>query len=64
MENLWDVVGIVEYPSMKAFMNMVDSDEYKANTIHRGAGLAGQTLLFGRTPPTTTWVSRFKNWAD
>ena len=37
---------------MKAFMNMVDSDEYKANTIHRAAGLAGQLLLFGRTPPT------------
>jgi len=52
VEDLWDIVGIVEYPSLKAFMDMVDSDEYKANTIHREAGLAGQLLMYGRTPPT------------
>ena len=52
VEDLWDIVGIVEYPSLKAFMDMVDSDEYKANTIHREAGLAGQLLMHGRTPPT------------
>ena len=51
VENLWDACAIVEYPSIKAFMNMVDSDEWGQHAVHREAGLEGQLNIFSRTPP-------------
>ena len=39
---LWDSVGLVEYPSMAAFRAMITSPEYAAISHHRTAGLAGQ----------------------
>ena len=51
VEDLWDAAVIVEYPSVKQFMEMVDSDEWKAHSIHREAGLAGQLNILSLTPP-------------
>ena len=51
VEELWDVVAIVEYPSLKQFMAMVNSDTFQAHAIHREAGLAGQLNIFSRMPP-------------
>lgn len=51
VEDLWDVVAIVEYPSIAAFMKMVSSDEWKEHAIHREAGLEGQLNIFSQTPP-------------
>jgi uncharacterized protein (DUF1330 family) len=42
VEDLWDSVGMVEYPSLAAFQSMLTSPEYKAIEHHRKAGLAGQ----------------------
>lgn len=42
VEELWDMVAIVEYPSRAAMLQMVQSSEYQAITKHRDAGLAGQ----------------------
>ena len=42
VEELWDMVGLVEYPSSAAFQQMVQSPEYQAIHVHRDAGLAGQ----------------------
>jgi uncharacterized protein (DUF1330 family) len=42
VEELWDMVAIVEYPSRAAMLQMVQSLEYQAITKHRDAGLAGQ----------------------
>jgi len=42
VEELWDMVAIVEYPSRSAMLEMVQSPEYQAITRHRDAGLAGQ----------------------
>ena len=42
VEELWDMVAIVEYPSRVAMLQMVQSPEYQAITKHRDAGLAGQ----------------------
>jgi uncharacterized protein (DUF1330 family) len=39
---LWDSIGLVEYPSLAAFRAMVTSPEYAAISHHRTAGLAGQ----------------------
>ncbi|MFL6872707.1 MAG: DUF1330 domain-containing protein [Candidatus Azotimanducaceae bacterium] len=50
VEDLWDAVAIVEYPSIKAFMNMVDSPDWAQHADHREAGLAGQLNIFSRTP--------------
>ena len=51
VENLWDACAIVEYPSLKAFMRMVDSEEWGQHAVHREAGLEGQLNIFSRTPP-------------
>ena len=42
VEELWDMVAIVEYPSRAAMLRMIQSPEYQAITKHRDAGLAGQ----------------------
>ena len=42
VEELWDVVALVEYPSTDAFRKMVQSPEYQEIHVHRDAGLAGQ----------------------
>lgn len=42
VEELWDMVAVVEYPSRAAMLTMVQSPEYQAITKHRDAGLAGQ----------------------
>ena len=41
----WDVITIVKYPSITAFMEMTDSAEYEAIHVHRDAGLAHQLLV-------------------
>lgn len=42
VEELWDIIALVEYPSSQAMLKMVMSPDYQAITIHRDAGLAGQ----------------------
>jgi uncharacterized protein (DUF1330 family) len=42
VEELWDVVALVEYPSKDAFKAMMLSPEWAAIERHRTAGLAGQ----------------------
>ena len=42
VEELWDVVGIVEYPSSKALLTIASSPEFQEIEVHRVAGLAGQ----------------------
>ena len=42
VEELWDVVAVVRYPSRKAMFKMATSDEYIESEKHRSAGLAGQ----------------------
>ena len=42
VEDLWDMVALVEYPSLAAMQKMVSSPEYQAIEVHRKAGLAGQ----------------------
>ena len=52
VEELWDSVGLVEYPSLAAFEAMLTSPEYRAIEHHRKAGLAGQLNI--RTQPTAS----------
>jgi hypothetical protein len=49
VEDLWDAVGLVEYPSLAAFQAMIGSPEMQAVEHHRAAGLAGQLNI--RTRP-------------
>lgn len=42
VESLWDVVGLVEYPSRATLLQIATSPEYQAIDVHREAGLAGQ----------------------
>ena len=50
VEELWDVVGIVEYPSPAAFRAMLDSEAYQEIHIHREAGPAGQLNIATTSP--------------
>ena len=42
VDELWDAFVIVKYPSRQALLDMTSSDEFKALSIHREAGLEGQ----------------------
>jgi uncharacterized protein (DUF1330 family) len=45
VEEPWDAVAIVEYPSRAAFHRIATSPEVQAIGVHREAGLAGQLLI-------------------
>ena len=42
VEDLWDMVAIVTYPSKQAMLQMISDPAYAASAVHRTAGLAGQ----------------------
>ena len=41
----WDMVAIMKYPSVTAFVDMFNSKEYDDIHLHRDAGLAHQLLV-------------------
>ena len=41
----WDEAALVEYPSRKAFIQMVSQPEYQAAAIHRTAALSDSRLI-------------------
>jgi uncharacterized protein (DUF1330 family) len=45
VDELWDVVAVVEYPSSVEFRRLIMSPEVQAIGVHREAGLAGQLLI-------------------
>jgi uncharacterized protein (DUF1330 family) len=45
VDDAWEEVAVVEYPSRRAFLQMIDSPEYQAANVHREAGLSGQILI-------------------
>jgi uncharacterized protein (DUF1330 family) len=50
VEELWDAVALVEYPSPQAFVQLVTSEAVGSITHHRKAGLAGQLLIMCAAP--------------
>ncbi|MFN3520737.1 MAG: DUF1330 domain-containing protein [Phenylobacterium sp.] len=42
VEELWDAVALMEYPSRAAFLAMTQMPEFHEIEVHRAAGLAGQ----------------------
>jgi len=47
----WDAIALVEYPSRKAFLEMVGRKDYQQAHTHREAGLE-RTVLLATTPRT------------
>ena len=45
LEESWDLMLVVEYPSVEAFMAFSQSDAYQQNAGHRTAALADSRLL-------------------
>ncbi|HIG60729.1 MAG TPA: DUF1330 domain-containing protein [Gammaproteobacteria bacterium] len=41
----WDMISIVQYPSVATFMSMTTSEEYQKIHFHREAGLEHQLLV-------------------
>jgi uncharacterized protein (DUF1330 family) len=53
VEEMWDAVALVEYPSSDAFVRIAMDAEVAKFAVHREAGLAGQLLIQAveRQPP-------------
>ena len=49
VEELWDAVGLVEYPSPKSLVTITATPEFHEIEKHRVAGLAGQLNIAART---------------
>ena len=45
VEDLWDEVVVVEFPSTETFVEVIASPELAEWGVHRRAGLAGQLLI-------------------
>ena len=45
VEEVWDAVALVEYPSSEAFVKIAMSPEVANFGVHREAGIAGQLLI-------------------
>lgn len=45
VEDLWDAVLVVEYPSKETFVDLVTSPEIQAAGVHRRTGRDGQLLI-------------------
>jgi uncharacterized protein (DUF1330 family) len=45
LDEQWDLVGIMMYPSFKAMSAITTSPDYAEIHVHRDAGLAGQVLI-------------------
>lgn len=41
----WDEIFLVRYPSRRAFLDMIASDEYRAISFHRSAALQDSRLI-------------------
>ncbi|MGF1694456.1 DUF1330 domain-containing protein [Vibrio lamellibrachiae] len=50
VEDLWDSFVIVKYPSRQALIEMTSSEEFKALSVHREAGLSGQLNIETKAP--------------
>jgi uncharacterized protein (DUF1330 family) len=53
VDEMWDAVALVEYPSSEAFVKIAMSPDVAKFGVHREAGLAGQLLIQcvqGKTP--------------
>jgi uncharacterized protein (DUF1330 family) len=48
-EEEWDMAALVEYPTFRAWMEMVESEPYQAVAGHREVAFA-RTLLYATTP--------------
>jgi uncharacterized protein (DUF1330 family) len=48
---LWDDIGVVEYPSRAVFQRLAMSPEVQVIGVHREAGLAGQLLILSTAEP-------------
>ena len=48
VDELWDMVGIVEYPEPAALLSIASSPEFREIEKHREAGLAGQLNITTR----------------
>ncbi len=48
VEELWDAVGLVEYPSPKTLITIASAPEFHEIELHREAGLAGQLNITTR----------------
>jgi len=44
-DEMWDLMAIIEYPSVEAFLEMIAKPSYQAAVHHRTAGLADTRIV-------------------
>ncbi len=60
----WDRVGVVKYPTRRAFVEMQQRPDFVAQHVHKDAGMA-QTIVMGTTPlPTPPLPDDAPGWDD
>ena len=52
----WDLAVLVEYPTRRAFLEMVSQPEYQDAHVHRDAGLERTSLIACTPIDTPKWV--------
>lgn len=61
---MWDRVGVVKYPSGKAFVDMQSLPEFQAKHVHKEAGME-QTIVIGSQPMDLPGINDgAKAWTD
>ena len=48
-EELWDLVGLVEFPNPKTLLQIASTEPFREIEVHRVAGLAGQLNIAVRS---------------
>jgi hypothetical protein len=63
-EPTWHRIGVVKYPTRRAFIEMQSREDFRAKHVHKEAGMA-ETIVMGCQPADSPDVTgRLVDWAD
>lgn len=63
-EPTWDRIGVVKYPSRRAFIEMQSRPDFQAKHVHKDAGME-QTIVMGGLPlPVPEFPTDVPRWSD
>lgn len=61
---VWDRVGVVRYPTRRAFIDMQSREDFRTRHVHKSAGME-QTIVMGCLPgPVPLSENQLVDWAD
>jgi hypothetical protein len=63
-EPTWDRIGVVKYPSRRAFIDMQSRPEFQAKHVHKEAGMERTIVMGGQPVPVPELPADAPAWAD